>query len=490
MAQMMTYDGKTIKAIDFTPWGGIDGFLEATSGTTAANHDKLRGLVPWLQKGITMTGNAVAQLPYSVRDMNDDEIDPEIAWGAVRNPQMYIKLLADSLCGGAGYMAIKTTSRAIVSFQYLLASSMEPVFNGSGNVVEFKRRNGAKLLRMSPNDLIYCWLPDDTVETGPARVHPIRNALLPAQLIAGMDASLYQYSERGFIPPTLLAVKGMVTPDERSVVEKWWNAFLRGWTKTAAKVINAETVTPQVLGAGMDELRGTYSEITLRQIENIAAAFDIPLSLFMSNAANYATANADRKTWYETGTFVSIYQTIEDALNTQLFRRFDWRFKFEPEKLPAFQQEESDKSNAVSTMTSALASSPEEFVIVCDVLGIELSEEQEQDIKELIENKQPQPEQLHNTPQSDAGMDDISAEDEANEIAGEMMTWRKYALRHFGKQARAFETKSIPPMMTMHINSGLASAQSVEDIGRVFDQAGAGIPELVLASSINRLAAS
>ena len=47
MAQMMTYDGKTIKAIDFTPWGGIDGFLEATSGTTAANHDKLRGLVPW-----------------------------------------------------------------------------------------------------------------------------------------------------------------------------------------------------------------------------------------------------------------------------------------------------------------------------------------------------------------------------------------------------------------------------------------------------------
>lgn len=336
MANINILDKDGMKSIDFSPWGGIDGFLNETSGSGGNNLTALRCAVPWLQKGVTMTGNAVSQLPYCIEDAADNEVDSDRAWGAVRDPRKFIKLVADSLCGGQAYLLVKTTSRALVSMQYVLASSMSPNFDASGNVTSFTRSYGNKRVTVPLEEVIYFWLPDDTVETGPAQVYPLRNATLPAQLIAGMDSSLKQYADRGFIPPTLLMAKGMGNTGERERAETWWNAFLRGWTRTVAKIMNAEAVSIQTLGAGMDELRGTYNEITRQQIENIASSFDIPMSLFMSNAANYATANSDRKTWYETGTFVTIYQCIEDAFNDQLWKRFGWRMEFEPEKIDAF----------------------------------------------------------------------------------------------------------------------------------------------------------
>lgn len=463
MPNLLTFDGKDIKSIDFSPWGGIDGFLDATSSGGAGSLTALRQLVPWLQKGVTMTGNAVSQLPYEIENAAGDEIDEDMAWGAIHDPRKYIKLVADALCGGCAYLIVKKTSRALVSFQYVLPSTMTPNYNGAGELVYFTRQYGSKHFTLSLDEVVYFWLPDDTVEIGPALVTPLRNATLPAQLIAGMDSSLKQYSDRGFIPPTILAVKGMVNQSERERTEKWWNAFLRGWTKTAAKIVNSESVVPQVVGAGMDELRGTYSQITRQQIENIAASFDIPMSLFMSNAANYATANSDRKTWYETGTFVSIYQCIEDAFNEQLFKRWGWRFEFEPEKLPAFQTEEADKSSAVATLTNTLATNPQEFVITCDILGIELSDEQKAMIEALSG-----PVEVVDMPEPVEAMpivDESTDEELADDTASALMAWRNFARKRAGKY-KDFENKSIPPAILAQINIDAHAGRDIDEIYR------------------------
>lgn len=484
MPNINVYDGKTIKSIDFSPWGGIDGFLSATSTTAQNDTHRLRSLVPWLQKAITMTGNAVSQLPYSIEDDNDNEIDPELAWGGVMNPRKYIKLIADSLCAGSGYLAVKTASRGIVSAQYVLASSIRPNYDANGNLLNFTRTmTSGKTLTLKPEELLYFWLPDDSVETGPAQVHPVANAMLPAYLIASMDSTMKQYADRGFIPPTILGVKGMPNESERKNAENWWNGFLRGWTKTAAKIINSEAVTISVLGAGMDELRGTYTEITRQQIENISAAFDIPLSLFMSNAANYATANSDRKTWYETGTFVTIMQTVEDALNTQLFSRWGWHFEFEPEKLAAFQTEEADKSGAVSTLTGTLANNPEEFLIVADILGLELSEEQKDMVKTLIDGRDNEPApQTDTTPTTAPAMDDttgMSEDERADQIAQEMMAWHNFAGKN---HKREFVTTHIPAPLAARIRADLKVRG---DVDAVFADAVADIPVIMLAQAIN-----
>jgi hypothetical protein len=471
------------KNIDFTPWGGIDGFLSVTSGG-ADNQARLRKLVPWLQKGVSMTGNAVSQLPYSIRDRDGNEIADALAWGAINDPRRYIKLVSSSLCGGAGYLLAQTTSRAIISLQYVLASTMTPNYDQFGKLKNFTRAVGSGRETVSPEQVLYFWLPDDTVETGPAQITPLVNATLPAELISGMDQSFAVYSKRGFIPPTILGVKGMINQAEREKTEKWWNAFLRGWTQTVAKIVNGESVTPQTIGAGMDEFRDTYTQISRQQIENIAASFDIPMSLFMSNAANYATANADRKTWYETGTFVTIYQCVEDTLNDQLFSRFGWHMEFEPERLDAFQEDEAGKASAVATLTAALASNPEEFMLVCDVLGIELSDEQKMMIDEMAEDE-PEPQPPTGFPKIAAGeRGDFGGEmTAADDVAGEMLAWRKFAKKGHNRE---FETKHIPPALELRIRAGLKGGG---DVDAVFDALANEPASIALARAINQAVA-
>jgi hypothetical protein len=480
---VMDNQGHT-KSFDFSPWGGIEGFLSATSvGSASDNKAQLRKLVPWLQKGVTMTGNAVSQLPYSVRDEGGNEVPDSVAWGAVSNPRHYIKLVAASLCGGAGYLLTQTTSRALVSLQYVMPGSMTPNYNPNGDLVNFTRQMKTKTQTITPENVIYFWLPDDTVETGPAQITPLVNASLPAELISSMDSSFAAYAKRGFIPPTILAVKGLVNAAEREKTEKWWNAFLRGWTSTVAKIVNGEAVTPQTIGAGMDEFRDTYDQISKLQIENIAASFNIPLSLFMSNAANYATANADRKTWYETGVFIDIYQCVEDTLNTQLFNRFGWHLQFEPERLDAFQEDEAGKANAVATLASTLAQYPEEFLIVCDALGVELSEEQKALILEMAEEKEP-PTGSAQPPSDFPQMGEHNlGEGAADEVAGEMLAWRKFAKKG---HSREFETKHIPPALELRIRAGLKGGG---DVDAVFDALANEPASIALARAINRAVA-
>lgn len=485
MTGLNLFQDGAIKAIDFSPWGGIDGFLSAT-GTSGGDHVMLRGLVPWLNKAVNMTGNAVAQLPYYFDDGSENIIDEERAWGGVRNPQSLILKIASSLCSGRAYVLAETTNRAIVSLRYLSPTTVQPIFNSNGEPTSFRRQINGKSEIIPLENMIYFWLPDDTIEIGEAQLTPMRNAILPAQLIAAMDQSLKQYGERGFIPPTLLSAKGMTNKSDVEKTERWWNAFLRGWTSTTAKVMNAETMTATTLGAGMDELRGSYLEITRQQIENIAAAFNIPLSLFLSNAANYATAGADRKTWYETGVFVSIYQTIEDTFSEQLFNKFGYDFEFDPDSIDAFQEDENAKAGSLSTLAGAFATNPEASIVAADVLGYELTEEQIAAIEALGTEEVAEP--VDEMP-VDMGQMDIPAPviptDEDNLIASEMMSWRKFAER---PRKREFETKHIPSAMALRISAGLRSAKSQDEIQAVFDSASLDLPLLTLARAIEKAA--
>lgn len=467
--QIHILNGGQIKGVDFSVFGGIDQFLELTSeGSNNGYATKLRKIVPWLQKGVTMLSGEIAQLPYYIEDSTtDEEIDKDTAWGGVRNHKSLISKTAGSLCGGSAYWIADTVSGGIVDLQYVNPTTMTPNFD-NGELVDFTRtwKNGSK--HYSIEEVIYFWLPDDTVEVGPAQIHPLANALLPAGIIAAQDDSLRQYGERGFIPPTILAAKGMTNKTDVEKTERWWNAFLRGWTKTVAKIINAETMTPQVIGAGMDELRGSYIEITRQQIENIATAFGIPMSLFMSNAATWATALSDKKTWYTSSEFVRVYQTIEDTLSDQLFSRFGWKMEYQLEQLEAFQTEETDKTSAVQTLATTIKDDPEIFLIASGILGYDLTEEQIASIEALQVEPEPAPEPM---PEPLPMVEDTLPTDDENAQADEIRKWRKFAET---PRKRKYDVKYIAPAIAEKIQEKLSaldgkSASYLDDVTRIFD---------------------
>ena len=458
-----------IKGVDFSLFGGIDGFLSMTSnGGDGSYAVKLRKIVPWLQKAVTMTSGAVAQLPYYIEDANDEEVDEDTAWGAIRNPQTLIAKVAASLCGGSAYLLADVVSGGIVDLQYLNPTTIQPNFDSNGELIDFTRNGGQ---HYSTEQIIYFWLPDDTVEVGPAQITPLSNALLPASIMAAMDDSLRQYGERGFIPPTILSAKGMTNKTDIERTEKWWNAFIRGWTKTVAKIINAETMTPQVIGAGMDELRGSYTEISTMQIKNIAAAFGIPVSTFLSDENSYATALSDTKLWYSSSEFVKIYQTIEDTLSDQLFSRFGWNMEYTPEQLEAFQTEETDKTGALQTLTTTIKDNPEAVLIAAEIIGYDLTEEQKQAIEELGQAEEQEPPAEMQTDMNQEVMDMEPPTEAENMQAAELMKWRKFAET---PRRRKYDVKHLPPAIAERIQEQLSaldgkSASYLDEVTRIFD---------------------
>jgi hypothetical protein len=449
-------DGE-IKAISFDAWGGLENFLAVSSNGQPSQGARLRQIVPWLNKAIVMTANAVAQLPIEFT-RGEVVLDNDSVWGAVESPQTLLYKMVSSLCGGSAYALIEATNRAIISIDYVVPSSIRPLFDASGELLGFERNVSGKVQKLQVEDVLYMWLPDDTVEVGPAQITPLASAVLPASLMAAMDASLQVYGERGFIPPMLLAAKGMSNKADVEKTEKWWNAFLRGWTKTIAKIINAEAVTPTAVGAGMEDMKGSYIEITKQQIENISAAFNIPLSMFLSNSANYATSLSDRRVWYESGLFVTLYQTVEDSLNDQIFSRYGITCHFTPESIDAFQEEEADKSTSLASLSATFDQYPDAAVIAAGVLGYDLTDEQKADILALSEDDEPEPER------------EVPAvpSQEDNDIAEEITKWRNFASK---PRKREFEAKHIPPAIAERIRVGLRNAKTAEEQAQVFDNA-------------------
>jgi hypothetical protein len=338
----------------------------------------------------------------------------------------------------------------------------------TGELRFFQRSYNGQSDIIQPDDMLYFWLPDDTVEIGAAQVTPFANAVLSAGLLAAMDSTLKTYGERGFVPPMFAVADGMPNASERERAENVLSSFVRGMWKNVVKILNSKSLVPQKLGAGMEELKGTYIEITRQQIENIAAAFNIPLSLFLSNSANYATSVTDRRIWYESGLFVTLYQTVEDTLNTQLFNKYDLEFSFMPEAIDAFQEEENDKTGSMATLSSTLSQYPQEAVIAAEILGYDLTEEQISEIRAL----QREPEQPAEQPVMDQPVmaDPLNLPtEEENLIADEIRAWRKFAER---PRKRQFDVKHVPEAVAERVRIGLrAAGEDIDKINAVFDKA-------------------
>lgn len=130
-------DKGAMKSMDFTPWGNLQGFLDATSnGVTAGRTSQLKRLIPWLARAESMTANAVSSLPFEIFKEDGSSVDVSTNWknkiGGMPNPKRMLKLLAASLTGGAAYLLPERTSRMIVKLTYAAPHSMTPQINMDG----------------------------------------------------------------------------------------------------------------------------------------------------------------------------------------------------------------------------------------------------------------------------------------------------------------------------------------------------------------------
>jgi len=511
-----------MKAINFETWGGFQGFLDSTSNGQggSASVQNLRRVVPWLAKATDMTSNAIATLPFEIVNDSGTVVDSSEDWknklGGIENPQLLISMLASSLCLGRAYLIPTYTTKTIASLQYCAPHTITPQINMNGLQYFDRSTDHGKTEKYYPMgeqkpELMYFWLPDSDVEIGPALSYPAGAALLSATLLFSMDGTIQTYAERGFVPATLLSVQGRPPEAEREKTELWWNRFLRGWTTTQAKIINAEAMDIKQVGAGMEQLKGAYGELTKQAIENVGTAYGIPAALFMSDMAFATEIKGLTKTWYETGAFVKIYKTIEDTFNSQLLVNYGLKMQFRPETLDVFADDEVASASAFKTYVDAgiLPS------VAAQMVGMEMPNGVKyEDLDAQVERKQAQEDEAARV-NNEVALAKLSAGKEVEEKKPEekpkekivekkdislsadqikeLALWRQIAERceRKGKgRAVDFECKTIPAEMADDIREKLQSgtiAQAFEVtntpiVTRGYDSEGLK----ALAEAINR----
>lgn len=493
---------KNFKAIDFTSWGGIDGYLQATSGGAVTRASLLKSVVPWLAKANSMTMNAVASLPFDFVNDKGEVIDTSNDWGnvlgGIPNPRRLMGLIASSLCGGSAYLIPTRTERRLIDLQYVSPHTIFPYITRNG--IEYFQRTSDKGVfdTLQPDELIYFWLPDSDVEIGSPLTSPMSASLIAAELLASMSSTMKIYGDRGFVPAYVGNVKGMPDPDEKKKAETYLTRFLRGAYANSVKLVNSEELELIRVGAGMEELKGAYTEVQQQAIEDIGTAHGIPAALFMSDKSFASEVSSLTRTWYETSVFVTIYQTIEEVFNSQILKPYGARMQYKPESLSVFQEDENARASAVGAYTDAIVANPAVSRFVMSFMGVDLDEEQEAALNKIIADMEEKPDDT--TPAAEQSAPVVEQQpvepmspDETKDLA---LWYSKAKAWHLKGKGTAvdWENKHLREEIAAPIRLALANAKNELDIVKAFE-VGKVTPVVAqnmdsikaLADSINRM---
>lgn len=490
-----------IKAIDFDKWGGLDNFLIQSANGVNSRASLLKSVVPWLAKAHNMTKNAIAALPFDIVKADGEIVDTSTDWantfGFMDNPKRLLSLVAGSLCGGSAYLIPFKTKSRIIELRYAAPQTITPWIDREGLKWFDRVTDKGKSERIYPKDIYYFWLPDSDVEIGPPITNPMSTATIAAELLASMSTTMKIYGDRGFVPAYIGNVKGMPTDDEKKKAENYLTRFLRGAYNSVVKLINSESLELIRVGAGMEELKGAYTEIQKQAIEDIGTAFGIPAALFMSDKAFASEVNPLIRQWYETSEFVSIYHTIEETFNKQILKPYDLRMQFKPETLDAFQEDENARAGSVGAYVNAITADPKVARFVMSFMGVDLDQEQEAQLDEIISNTESEPE---TEPVVSTVVPEMAQEpeqpdeepltpDETKDLALWYSKAKAWNLKGKGN-AVDWENKHLRESIAAPIRIKLADAKTELDIVKAFEVKNAAPkadnPILVLAASIEK----
>ena len=464
------FDGKKSILLEQFP----DDAWEFYSGAPETTQQEYYKFIPTLYRAVDLRGGAVASMPFHIMK-GDDEYDSSASWnnevGFMPNPKMLLRLVEMSMTiAGRAYLWRERNIAVSKELRYVLPTSIYPII-GETEVEGFKRGNK----RYKADDFVYFWPPDPYVELGPAQHYPGQAAANACGVLMNVDKFSMQYFERGAIKAMLLTMKGAPLPAERERLESWWKNVVGGMRNAfGAKVINAEAVTPVVIGEGMKELENVT--LTQEKKEDIAEALGIPLSILFSNAANYATSVEDER-HFLTKTVIPECEFIASVLNEQVFEPMDMYFEFLPETLDAMQDDEVARADALTKLVSVL--NEPMFLLAAQILGYELSKEQlatwnqlqaEKKERAAVVAAQMQPKEEAEPAEEEEGEEEpeINA---AEYVKADLEKWKVKSLKRLreGESAAVtFTSEFIPAWRNAEITASLANCTTAEDVRAVF----------------------
>ncbi|NLE26859.1 MAG: phage portal protein [Clostridiaceae bacterium] len=433
---------KNFKAITNVP-GWVD---MLTADGVPDSLASLYKIVPVLYRVVQLRCDALSSAPVAIIRGKEDEVE----WPY---PTPLASLLwkweASLLLSGAAFGEIITNKSGFrKDLRYRNPFDMSVKYEKG--VIDFKQNSSGATWQNNLTDgkfeMVYFAEFDPSQDVLPG-VGAGKASNVDVKLLYALSKFPEMYFEGGAMPVTLLGIDS-ADKGEIDRIQTW---FRRSVTtiRNAFRVlgVRAGSITPTTLTPPMKDL--AFPELSAIAKDNVALAFGIRKTMLDSEAANYATAQEDRLSFYE-DVIKPRARIFEDALNEQLLARDGLRLEFRFNELDIFQEDESERADLLNNLTTA--GLPIEVSL--QLAGYKLTEEQ----LSMLEEHQEQ-------------LDSRIDEQPFDERTAELRKWQKFAEKRVkeGKPIREFETSRIDPALHGAISGALEGVKTVDDVRHLFD---------------------
>jgi len=464
---------KTIKSFNI-PLNLDSDFGWDVNGGKEAPKNELYARVSAVYRAIQLNSDALASIPFTLVTESGEDFDTSTKWenkvGFFPKPESILKLWRTSLAmTNSAYGFMERTS-GVTDLRYIVPGTITPDVKDPAGLVGFSRQVNARrdYYPIDSGIIRHIFRLDYDTEILPSDNTEFRALMSSAGILFYADHFIKEFFKRGGIKPTILSVKGMPLSEDRTRIEKYWDRFMRGYYEVQGKIFNAETFTATPVGEGIAAL--SKNEVYRQAIENVAMATGIPISLLLSNSANFATAEVDMKLWFD-WSVIPWAKFIARELTDNLFSDFGLRMEFRPEQVDPDATETKMRADTYSVLSATLPLSISaqiagltmpEGIDFEDLDEVEETEPEVDEEIEVTEDKQEEPEQTETRALS---MDEYK----------ELKDWRDIATRKHKRGELAemtWEVKALSEELGVQIKADLTKAETVEDVKAAFDVVG------------------
>lgn len=348
--------------------------------------------VPFVFRAINLRGYSLASLPFALlrqgREL-DKEGDEYIA--LANTIKQWLFTMEASLCiYGAAYLIIeKNKWGRNPTPRPILSSTIMPVYDlPSGVIRYFQRTYNGESVQILPEDMLWAWAPSFANENAPG-TSPLASCLGSAATLHNLNRFAQQFFANGALMPTVFffgdgngGMPSTTTPQE---IEK----FLARMKRVIGGIRNAwkfealrGNVTAQQIGTPPSGVAAP--ELTSISRQDVAVAFGIPESLFLSTSSTYASASADMYNIYD----LVIIPEAEAVILPALQRWFDMiglTLKWQPELLESYQSYQQQQAQSLMQLTGQPVLTVPEARALLGYGEMEREEEELSEVKKKLE---------------------------------------------------------------------------------------------------------
>lgn len=387
---------------------------------------------------------------------------------------------------GAAYGILLTDEFALTGEGWVRIhpSRVTPQYNHRDELIHWNVRISGGFRPLPIDRLLYIWQPNQTSDRGHGE--PLGIAALMAASVLNFEG-IFQSSffEQGAITPTVVSVEGFekLAPTQKNDVRARFKRLFSGLNKAhEVQVVDGKT-TLTTLQQNLKDM--ALVELSKEQKETISATMGVPLSLIMSNAANYATATQDDFNFYDKAIAPQVKEVIAKQLNKKLLNPLGYSLSYQPTRLDAFQAIELQKAETLNGMLDRNVIDIAEYR---ESMGLP---EKEEKPETLEKEEKPEEETLQDKlvimqdatkagfpPEQAAkmvGLTMTAPQAQSTNTTKALKQWRKMAVKRYiegnPEKALTFESDIIPDILQDKIKSALATVETVDSVKMIFDDA-------------------